>query len=146
MKRSLPNASHKPSSTRQTISPNDSGRWLLRSARRNENAEPRQGNQREEEDEDRKRSERRGRQQQHPHAASTAGGFSDRVGHGSSCPSPPREGAALADGGGDGQRATATSVVGGAICADGSGFLVMQKADRFVKATLKEYRKKRFSR
>ncbi|CAM9997503.1 unnamed protein product, partial [Ectocarpus sp. 12 AP-2014] len=113
-----------------TISPNDSVRWLLRSARRKENAEPRPGNQREEEDQDRKRPERRGRQQQHPHAASTAGGLSDRVGHGSSCSSPPREGAALVDGGGDGQRATASSVVGGAICDDGSGFLVMQKADR----------------
>ncbi|CAM9162392.1 unnamed protein product, partial [Ectocarpus sp. 8 AP-2014] len=113
-----------------TISPSDSGRWLLRSARRKENAEPRQGNQREEEDEDRKRPERRGRQQQHPHAASTAGGLSDRVGNGSSCSSPPREGAALVDGGGDGQKATATSVVGGTICADGSSFLVMQKADR----------------
>ncbi|CBJ29874.1 hypothetical protein Esi_0163_0071 [Ectocarpus siliculosus] len=119
-----------PAGFGQTISPNDSGRWLLRSARRKENAEPRQGNQREEEDEDRKRSERRGRQQQHPHAASTAGGLSDRLGHGSSCSSPPREGAALVDGGGDGQRATATSMVGGATCADGSSFLVMQKADR----------------
>ncbi|CAM9848329.1 unnamed protein product, partial [Ectocarpus sp. 12 AP-2014] len=114
----------------QTISPNDSGRWLLRSARRKENAEPRQRNQREEEDEDRKRSERRGRQQQHPHAASTAGGLSDRAGHGSSCSPPPREGAALVDGGGDGQRATVTSAVGRAICADGSGFFVTQKADR----------------
>ncbi|CAM9954327.1 unnamed protein product [Ectocarpus sp. 13 AM-2016] len=114
-----------------TVSPNDSGRWLLRPARRKENAKPWQGNQREEQDEDRKRSERRGRQQQHPHTASTAGGLSDRAGHGSSCSPPPREGAALVDGGGDGQRATVTSVVGGAICDDGSGFLVMQKADRF---------------
>ncbi|CAN0242991.1 unnamed protein product, partial [Ectocarpus fasciculatus] len=117
----------------QTISPDDSGRWLLRSARRKENAEPRQGNQREEEDEDRRRSERRGqrRQQQHPHAESTDRGLSDRAGHGSSCSSPPRDSAALVDGASDGQRATATSVAGSAVCADGSGFLVMQKADRF---------------